>query len=61
MCEAEGGFHEPTMPNLAQPRWGCEHLPRQTQGSLASSATLGFEAESLWDSKFGKVLNGQAL
>jgi hypothetical protein len=27
----------------------------QSQGSLASSATLGFEAESLWDSSLVKV------
>jgi len=27
----------------------------QSQGSLASSATLGFEAESLWDSRFERV------
>ena len=48
-------FPEPTVPNLAQPRWGCKSPTPQSQGSLASSATLGFEAESLWDSWFEVV------
>src|SRR6266478_8114 len=39
-----------------QPRWGCETLPTFTQGS-SSLATLGFVAESLWDS-FQKSLPG---
>src|SRR6266853_872551 len=33
----------------AQPRWGCETPATFTQGS-SSLATLGFVAESLWDS-----------
>src|SRR5882672_9420324 len=45
-------FHEPTAPHMTQPRWGCGSLAAEPQGSLASSATLGFEAESLWDSQF---------
>jgi dTDP-4-amino-4,6-dideoxygalactose transaminase len=40
---------------MTQPFQGCEDPPPPTQGSLASSATLGFEAESLWDSQFEKV------
>jgi hypothetical protein len=36
--------------HLAQPFQGCGPLAPQSQGSLASSATLGFEAESLRDS-----------
>ena len=42
--------------SLAQPFQGCGTRTRQTQGSLGPSrtghcsATLGFEAESLWDS-----------
>src|SRR6266436_732547 len=32
-----------------QPRWGCETPAAFTQGS-SSLATLGFVAESLWDS-----------
>ena len=40
---------------LAQPFQGCGCEVPQTQGSLASSATLGFEAESLWDSQIEKV------
>src|SRR6266853_7009710 len=32
-----------------QPRWGCETPTTFTQGS-SSLATLGFVAESLWDS-----------
>src|SRR6266498_375039 len=35
--------------DLAQPFQGCKCTEPQTQGSLASSATLGFETESLWD------------
>jgi hypothetical protein len=47
-CWRTGSVH------LAQPFQGCED-PSPTQGSLASSATLGFEAESRWDSQFEKV------
>src|SRR5438309_1181147 len=42
-------FHEPWRAgsvHLAQPFQGCEDPSLPTQGSLASSATLGFEAES---------------
>jgi hypothetical protein len=41
--------------SLAQPLQGCGPLMRQSQGSLASSATLGFEAESLRDSQIEKA------
>jgi len=47
--------------NRAQPFQGCESSTPQSQGSLGPSrtgqhsATLGFEAESLWDSAFEKV------
>src|SRR6266576_1705798 len=34
-----------------QPRWGCESSPNLTQGS-SLLATLGFVAQSLWDSTF---------
>ena len=37
--------------SLAQPLQGCEFPTPQSQGSLASSATLGVEAESLRDSE----------
>ena len=46
--------------NMTQPFQGCEYAPPPTQGSLASSATLGFEAESLWDSWFEKVCGPNA-
>src|SRR5437899_13099148 len=54
-------FHEPWgagSVHLAQPFQGCEDPSLPTQGSLGPSrtgqhsATLGFEAESLWDSRF---------
>ena len=54
-------FHEPWRAgsvHLAQPFQGCEDPSLPTQGSLGPSrtgqhsATLGFEAESLWDSRF---------
>src|SRR5438045_9194098 len=32
-----------------QPRWGCDSLDSDTQGS-SSLATLGWRPESLWDS-----------
>jgi hypothetical protein len=47
--------------SLAQPFQGCGDSNRQSQGSLGPSrtgqhsATLGFEAESLWDSRFEAV------
>src|SRR5262245_18606570 len=37
-----------------QPFQGSGRWMPQTQGSLASSATLGFEAESRWDSRAAK-------
>src|SRR5436190_21010410 len=71
-------FHEPWRAgsvHLAQPFQGCEDPSLPTQGSLGPSrtgqhsATLGFEAESLWDSRLEKVhgfkerkfLSGKAL
>src|SRR5262245_7089145 len=49
-------FHEPSnRADWAQPFQGCGSSTPQSQGSLASSATLGFEAESRWDSWFEKV------
>src|SRR5258707_1343726 len=43
---AANGNGSTTMP---QPRWGCDTPANFTQGS-SSLATLGFVAESLWDS-----------
>ena len=39
----------PIVVNQPQPRWGCADRRRRTQGS-SFLATLGFGAESLWDS-----------
>jgi hypothetical protein len=48
--------HEsPVSTSVTQPLQGCKSQPPQTQGSLASSATLGFEAESRRDSQNGTV------
>src|SRR5262245_34178200 len=49
-------FQEPSRrAHRAQPFQGCGRSTPQSQGSLASSATLGFEAESLRDSEFEEV------
>jgi hypothetical protein len=37
---------------LAQPRWGCSCFFTATQGRRCAP-TLGFEAESRWDSEYG--------
>jgi hypothetical protein len=44
-----------TRQTLTQPFQGCEPPTPKSQGSLASSATLGFEAESRWDSRNEQV------
>ncbi len=43
-----------------QPRWGCENTAMFTQGS-SSLATLGFVAESLWDSFNASLLWSRVL
>src|SRR6266436_4901064 len=43
-----------------QPRWGCETPATFTQGS-SSLATLGFVAESLWDSPKNVAHNQEPL
>src|SRR5882762_9206634 len=45
-------FHEPSSADRAQPFQGCGSSTPHTQGS-SFLATLGFVAESLWDSRFG--------
>jgi hypothetical protein len=47
---------QPRARKVMQPRWGWDALFGFTQGSLADSATLGWEVESLQDSQ---VFNSQ--
>jgi hypothetical protein len=51
-CCNVGALHElSSSTHWAQPFQGCGHSMPQSQGS-SFLATLGFEAESLWDSRF---------